>query len=104
MSKKELDIKSMLDPTKLLEILDKLRGYSLIAFIALVVVLYGFIVLRIGTLSSAEPSETAISSHVQAAKVLHIDQTVVDQLQSLQDNSVSVKSLFNEARGNPFQE
>lgn len=102
MKQQSLDIKSI--PSKLLEIVQRLKGYSVIAFIALIVILYGFVLLRISVLSSTEPSEDAISKHVQTAKVLHIDQAVVDQLQSLQDNSVSVKSLFNEARGNPFQE
>ncbi len=104
MSKNDLDIKALLDPNKLLELADKFRGYSLIAFVALVVVLYGFLVLRINSLGSAQPSETAISSHVQEAKVLRIDPAVVDQLKSLQDNSVSVKSLFDETRANPFLE
>ncbi|MEK7599665.1 MAG: hypothetical protein AAB462_01350 [Patescibacteria group bacterium] len=102
MKQQPLDIKSI--PSKLLETVQQLKGYSVIAFIALIVILYGFVLFRISVLNSTEPSENAISKHVQATKVLHIDQTVVDQLQSLQDNSVSVKSLFNEARGNPFQE
>jgi hypothetical protein len=102
MKQQSLDIKSI--PAKIFEIAQKLKGYSGIAFIVLIAVLYGFVLLRISILSSTEPSEDAISKHVQAAKVLHIDQNVVDQLQSLQDNSVSVKSLFSEARGNPFQE
>ncbi|MEK7059785.1 MAG: hypothetical protein AAB971_03445 [Patescibacteria group bacterium] len=102
MSKQKFDFKSSLD--KLLAVVNRLRAYAFVAFVVLVVMLYGFILLRISTLSGEQPSENAISKHVKAAKVLHIDQAVVDQLQSLQDNSVSVKSLFNEARGNPFQE
>jgi hypothetical protein len=62
------------------------------------------VLLRINTLGSTQPSSDAVTSQVQAARIPHIDQSVVRQLQSLQDNSVSVKSLFNQARANPFQE
>jgi hypothetical protein len=83
-----------------LQIIEK---YSLVLFISLVVILYGFLIFRISNLNSAQPSEAAISSKVEAGKTLRIDQKVVKQLQSLQDNSVSVKTLFNQARSNPFQ-
>lgn len=104
MSKQKLDIKSLIP--KAIEFLQKLRGYSTIAFLVLVGSLYGFILYRVDTLGSAQPSEDKISSHVKAAHVPHIDQKVVKQLKSLQDNSVSVKSLFDEQapRSNPFQE
>ncbi len=104
MSKPKPNIKSLLDMDKLLSIVQKLRGYSLISFVVLVVLLYGFIVLRINTLSGMQPSDSEVSSHVQAAKSLRIDQSVVQQLKSLQDNSVSVQGLFEQARSNPFQE
>jgi hypothetical protein len=77
--------------------------YSLLLFVALVVILYGFLLFRINSLNSAQPSSAAIESKVEAGKTLRIDQKVVHQLQSLQDNSVSVKTLFNQARSNPFQ-
>ena len=81
----------------------KLLPYSLLAFLVFVALLYGFVFLRINNLSSAQPTADAVSSQVKAAQLPHIDQTVVNQLQSLQDNSVSVQALFNQARSNPFQ-
>jgi len=80
-----------------------LQHYSLLAFICLVAVLYGFVVWRINSLSHTEPSADAVSSQVKAARITHIDESVVKQLESLQDNSVSVQALFDEARSNPFQ-
>jgi hypothetical protein len=84
--------------------LPQLRRYSLLIFIVFVGAIYGYVVMRINTLSSAEPTQAEISSQVKAAKIPYIDQSIVKQIQSLQDNSVSVQSLFNEARNNPFQE
>ena len=81
-----------------------LQKYAVIGFLGLVIVLYGFIVFRINTLSNASPSTTSIDDQVKGAHVPHIDQNIVRQLQSLQDNSVSVKALFDQARANPFQE
>jgi len=83
--------------------LQQAERYSLILFIGLVVIVYGFVLFRINSLNNAQPSEATISSKVEAGKTLRIDPKVVQQLQSLQDNSVSVKTLFNQARDNPFQ-
>jgi len=84
--------------------LRKLRHYSPLIFVAFVVLLYGFILLRVNSLSNQQPSAQAVSGQVKAAQIPHIDTSVVKQLQSLQDNSVSVQTLFNQARDNPFQE
>jgi len=99
--KKKLNLRDIIDlvAAKLLV----LRRYSLIIFIVFVASLYGFLVFRISTLSNAQPSQDAVSSQVKKAKVPHIDESVVKQLQSLEDNSVNVKTLFNQARNNPFQ-
>ncbi len=89
--------------TKLTSNTQKLRRYSLIGFIVLVISIYGFLFLRITSLSGQEPTEAEISSQINASQVPHIDKSVVQQLQSLEDNSVSVQTLFNQARSNPFQ-
>lgn len=88
----------------LLTMLGKVQRYSLILFLLFVGVLYAVIVMQINSLSNAQPSTTDVDSQVNAAKIPHIDPTVVSQLKSLQDNSVSVQTLFNQARDNPFQE
>jgi len=84
-------------------LLQQARRYGLVLFLVFVALIYGFVLLRINSLTNAQPSADAVSSQVKAARIPHIDQSVVQQLQSLQDNSVSVKSLFNQARDNPFQ-
>ena len=80
-----------------------LRRYLLVGFICFVAALYGFVLFRFNSLRDVEPTQDAISSQVKASKTPHIDPTVVKKLQSLQDNSVSVQALFDEARNNPFQ-
>lgn len=100
--KKKLDIKALAE--KYLAKLEGARKYSVAIFVVFVAVMYGFLLYRINTLNSVQPTPDQVAAKVQAAKVPHIDEKVVQQLQSLQDNSVSVQTLFNEARNNPFQQ
>ncbi len=88
---------------KLIARLSVVRRYSFVLFLVFVALLYGFVLFRINTLQAAQPSDSAVSDNVKAAQVPHIDEGVVRQLKSLQDNSVSVQVLFNDARSNPFQ-
>jgi len=81
----------------------QVQRYSVIIFVVFVALLYGFVLFRFNSLRAAEPSAADVSSQVKSAHVPRIDPAVVRQLQSLQDNSVSVQSLFDQARSNPFQ-
>lgn len=85
------------------QFLKTVQRYSILLFVLFVAGLYGAVFYQFYSLSDAEPSESAVSSQVKAARVPHIDEDVLKQLQSLQDNSVSVQALFNEKRNNPFQ-
>lgn len=85
-------------------LLHNLRRYAVLIFVLLVTGVYGFVLYRVYNLSSAQPDDAAVSAQVKASATPHIDSTVVRQLQALQDNSVNVQSLFNQARSNPFQE
>lgn len=88
---------------QLMSWLQKARPYSLAIFLVFVGLIYVFVLFRIHSLSTAEPTETAVSSQVKATKIQRVDPDVVQQLQSLQDNSVNVQALFDQARSNPFQ-
>jgi hypothetical protein len=101
MSKEKLNLQVIL--SKLSGMFGKVRRYSLLIFIVFVALLYGFVAYKINSLAGAEPSSSDVTSQVNAAQVPRIDPAVVKQLQSLQDNSVSVQSLFDQARSNPFQ-
>jgi len=81
-----------------------IKRYMVLWFVILLAAVYGFVVYRIQAAATAEPSDSEISAKVQATSTPHIDQAVVDQMQSLQDHSVNVKTLFDQARSNPFQE
>ena len=82
----------------------KLGHYKIVIFVILVLSVYGYIIVNISMLTNAQPSEESISELSSPIRSAKIDERVIKQLQQLQDNSVSVKALFDEARSNPFQE
>lgn len=80
----------------------RLRAYRILIFFLAVAALYGFILWRINVYSNTPANQSSESA--QLATQPHIDQSTVEKILSLQNNSVSVQALFNEARQNPFQE
>jgi len=82
--------------------LGKIQKYLPVIFACLLLIIYGFLMYRINVLTSAGPDTS--TSPAKTARVPHIDPKLLDQLQSLQDNSTSVQTLFDQARDNPFQE
>jgi nitrate reductase NapE component len=86
------------------QVLQTALHLRVILFLVLLVGLYGFIGWRISSLADAEPGPAAIAAKESKASTPHIDQAVVDKVKQLEDNSVNVQTLFNEARQNPFRE
>ena len=90
-------------PAQLGSLVKKVSAYKAFLFFLMVAALYGFIVWRINVFSNA-PAATTSEQGVQAAAQAHVDAATVKKIQSLEDNSVSVQALFDEARQDPFQE
>lgn len=78
--------------------------YLALWFVLLLAAVYGFVLYNIQAAVTAEPSQSSIDAKVQSTATPHVDSKVVEQMQSLQDHSVSVQTLFDQARSNPFQE
>jgi hypothetical protein len=89
---------------QLRQILNEFVRLRVIFFVAFVVVIYSFIVWRVDILTKVQPSEGSVAAQESASANPHIDPTTVSKIKQLQDNSVSVQTLFNQARQNPFQE
>lgn len=66
--------------------------------------IYGFLSWRIATLMQTEPDDSQVSAKLQTVGVPKVDPTVVSKISQLNDNSVSVHTLFEQARDNPFSE
>lgn len=94
----KLDLKTL--PVELLVKLAPVKRYLVPIFIAFVLSLYGYLVMQTKNATNVQPSAAQDTAVKPAPR---IDPNVVSQLKQLQDNSVSVQALFNEARTNPFQ-
>ena len=99
-SKQDVNLGNVKD--QLVSAFTKISAYKVFICFLAIASLYGFILWRINVLSNAPASETEAAAKVAAQP--RIDAATIQKIQSLQDNSVSVQSLFDEARQNPFQE
>lgn len=90
---------------KLSDLAPVVKRYLPALFCVLVLGVYGFLVYRVQVLNNENPSTSDLTAQSQVNQVPHIDQSVISQLKTLQDNSVSVQSLFSgQGRSNPFDE
>lgn len=101
MSENKKNIKVLID--KYVTKLQVLKQYRVALFILFIGIAYGTLLFQVNTIYNSQPSQDAIAAQVKASQVPKIDETAIQQLKSLQDNSVSVQTLFNNARSNPFQ-
>lgn len=80
------------------------RRYAVPLFLLFLIGIYSFLAWQIVTLNQVEPDPSVVSAKLKVAGVPRIDEDVLNKIQQLQDNSVEVQTLFDQARSNPFQE
>lgn len=99
---KEIDLKTYLAKAKKLKLTFLKHG----SFIAVLVILfiYLFVVWRISSLATAEPTSTDESNALSSTNIPRVDKNAINQIQTLENNNIQVHSLFNSARNNPFHE
>lgn len=97
-----LDLKKL--PSLIQPILAKINRYKVFGFVIVLLVSYGFLVYRINSLVSSEPTDDQISEKLETVQRPKIDQATLDKIQQLQDQNVDVQTLFTQARENPFTE
>lgn len=97
-----IDLKEI--PAKFAPLLQKMRQYSTFIIVLVVLGMFGFIVLRIRTYATVEPTQAAIDEKLQALQRTQVDQEAIDRIKKLESSNIDVKALFDKARDNPFQE
>lgn len=78
------------------------RQHLMILFIAVTVIIYGFLSFRVINGVNSQPNSNTLNQQANSTQAIRIDQKSLNKLRALQDNSVNIQSLFNEARNNPF--
>lgn len=81
-----------------------IKRYIVFMFVITLFVIFGFFILRISQFSQIEPSDDAISEKLKTVQRPKIDNAVLDKIEQLNDQNIQVKSLFDQARNNPFTE
>lgn len=80
------------------------KRFRLVLFLSLFAGAYIFLLLHINALNSQKVPQNAIDAELQAVKRLNIDDESVQQMLKLTEENIEVKSLYEEARNNPFSE
>lgn len=84
-------------------VLGYIKRYRVTILIIIFVGMYAFLIMRINTLVNSEP--TALPSDQQkTVERLKIDQASIDRILELEEQNIQVKTLFKQARDNPFTE
>lgn len=78
--------------------------YRKFLFVMAVLVMAIFLVFRINQFSNTEPNQSAIDEQLKTVALPKFDQHVIDAIQKLQNQNIEVRSLFDKARQNPFNE
>lgn len=99
---KDIDLKSINIKPLLAKVFKKLSGHALFAALFVVLLVYVIVVFKISNLAKAEPTPEQVST--VPTLIPKVDQKVINQIQSLEDNNTQIHSLFEQARNNPFQE
>lgn len=76
--------------------------HAIFAAVIAVLLIYVLVVFKINNLANAEPGpdqETTVTNSIPK-----INSKDIQQIQDLENNSTQVRSLFEQARNNPFQE
>lgn len=77
--------------------------YSVLIFMLFVVGILSFMTLRIAHFSNLDPSEQQIDEKKTSLKIIKLDDAAVSKLKELQDKNISIESLFDNGRENPFE-
>lgn len=97
-----VDIKTI--SHQLNSIAQKLGKYLWLIIFVIFVSVYGFLVIRVNSLTAGQPSDDAIAEKLKTVQRPRIDENAAIKMQQLEKQNVNVQTLFNDARQNPFAE
>lgn len=82
----------------------KAKGSINFILVMSVLLSFVFIVIRVNLHAQIEPTESELNQKLQNLQQSKIDEEAIKRIQELESTNVDVKTLFKEARDNPFQE
>lgn len=89
---------------KLMPALKLVRHYLVFGVFMVFMLTYVLLMLRINQLSAVEPTDDQVNNKLQTIQRPTVDQQTLSKIQQLQDENIQVRTLFDQARQNPFSE
>lgn len=96
---KDLNIKPMIASS-----LHWLRVHLISITFVIIALLYSVLILQINRLNRIQPTDEAVQQQVQKVAIPTINEQTAEKLKNLEDNNQNIKSIFEDARRNPFEE
>ena len=88
---------------KLQPLINFLKRDSVAIFLAIIAVIFGFLIWRIGTLAGAEPTQDALDEKLTSVVRPKIDPASIKKIEDLRSQNIDIQAYFSD-RANPFQE
>lgn len=91
----------------ILETIDKITAflvrYKLTILLALASLILSILFITISSLANVSPSDQQISQAEETVKLITIKKESIKVVESLQENNISIESIFAPGRYDPFQ-
>ncbi len=94
--KNKLDIKQSLSKLSIV------RRYLWLVLGLFLVAIYAYVIININSFTNRNPTTTQIAQYLKNQANPSVNPKIVNQLDQLKNNSVSVQALFSQTRQNPF--
>jgi len=98
-----MNIRELLSSDKISSVKLFLKRYLVFVFTGFVLITMATMILTIRHYSNSEPSEQQIDDKKASLKAFKLNDEAVKKIQLLQDKNISIESLFNNGRANPFE-
>ena len=99
---KDLNITSL--KNKLTGVKNWVVRYRILLFVIVVSSVLGFMILRIAQMSTQEPTEQQKAEALLTVKVVKIDEKAITVIKQLESKNISIQTLFEPGRYDPFND
>jgi hypothetical protein len=81
-----------------------IKRYAVILFVIFFAGLGIYLVMKIDEFSRVDPGIAQVETRLSEVKKSRIDEDTITALEQLEDKNISIESLFNNGRVNPFED
>ena len=89
--------------TKLVPIKTFIVRYAVVIFVVSVVGIFMYMTLSISRYANLEPSSSQEEERKASMTTVRLDESSINKIKQLEDQNISIETLFNNGRANPFQ-